>query len=120
MLDCILNGEYTLVGLSFDGRSGPLIDDPRAYPFGGTSPLKALVTTFGFEVTRESCHDGCAEWVNREIEKAMHVEGERRRDPGRTSDALRPEPHSFFARHHAIAAAPAGELFRWLQRLVVK
>ena len=68
ILYCILNGEYTLIGLSFDGRSGRLVYDPWAYPFGGTDPLKALLTTFGFEVTRDSFHDGYAEWVNRQIE----------------------------------------------------
>ena len=69
MFDCILNGEYTLVSLFFDGQAGRLVYDPWAYPFGGTDPLKALVTTFGFDVTRDSFHDGYAEWVNREIEK---------------------------------------------------
>lgn len=42
---------------------------PGHTAFGGTDPLKALVTTFGFDVTRDSFHDGYAEWVNREIEK---------------------------------------------------
>ena len=31
---------------------------------------------------------------------------------GEPGVALRPGPHSFFARHHAVAAAPAGELWR--------
>ena len=35
ILDCVLQGEYTLVGVTFDGRSGRLIYEPWAYPFGG-------------------------------------------------------------------------------------
>ena len=62
ILDCVLQGEYTLVGVTFDGRSGRLIYEPWAYPFGGTDALKALVETFGLEVSRDSFHDGFAEW----------------------------------------------------------
>lgn len=67
MLDSILNGEYSLVSLSFDSGSGRLVYDPLTYPFGGTDSLKALVTTFGFEVAHDSFHDGYVEWANREI-----------------------------------------------------
>jgi hypothetical protein len=62
ILQCVLNGEYHLVGVSFDGRSGRLVYDPWAYPFGGTDPLKALVRVFGLEVVRDSFWDGFAEW----------------------------------------------------------
>jgi len=62
ILDCVLQGEYALVGVTFDGRSGRLIYEPWAYPFGGTDALKALVETFGLEVSRDSFHDGFAEW----------------------------------------------------------
>jgi hypothetical protein len=61
ILDCVLNGEYLLVNLSFDGHSGRLLYDPWAYPFGGTDPLKALVKMFGYEITRDSYWDGFAE-----------------------------------------------------------
>ena len=62
ILDCVLQGEYTFVAVTFDGRSGRLIYEPWAYPFGGTDALKALVETFGLEVSRDSYHDGFAEW----------------------------------------------------------
>ena len=62
ILDCVLQGEYTLVGVTFDGRSGRLIYEPWAYPFGGTDALKAPVETFGLEVWGDSFHDGFAEW----------------------------------------------------------
>jgi hypothetical protein len=62
ILDCVLQGEYTLVGVTFDGRTGRLIYEPWAYPFGGTDALKALVETFGLEVSGDSFHDGFAEW----------------------------------------------------------
>jgi len=62
ILDCVLEGEYTLVAVTFDGRSGRLIYEPWAYPFGGTDALKALVETFGLEVSRDSFHEGFAKW----------------------------------------------------------
>ena len=62
ILDCVLQGEYTLVAVTFDGGSGQLIYEPWAYPFGGTDALKALVKTFDLEVSRDSFHDGFAEW----------------------------------------------------------
>lgn len=58
---CVLNGEYQLVSLTFDGTSGRLVYDPAAFPFGGTDPIKALITLFGFEVTRDSFWDGFLE-----------------------------------------------------------
>ncbi|QDU19850.1 hypothetical protein [Urbifossiella limnaea] len=66
LLDCILAGDYELVGLTFDGRAGRLEYNPWGYPFGGTDPLKALVEAFGLEVTRDSFHDGFAEWQERQ------------------------------------------------------
>jgi len=62
LLDCLLAGDYELVGLTFDGRRGRLVYEPCGYPFGGTSPLVGLVEAFGLAVTRDSFHDGFAEW----------------------------------------------------------
>jgi hypothetical protein len=62
LLECVLRGEYLLVGVTFDGREGRLVYDPWAYPFGGTDALIALVEVFGLEVTRDSFRDGFAEW----------------------------------------------------------
>jgi hypothetical protein len=65
ILWAILNGEYRLAGLEFDGSAGRLEYDPAAFPFGGTDPLKALVEICGLEVTRDSFWDGFAEWQRR-------------------------------------------------------
>ncbi len=65
ILDCVLHGEYNLDSVTFDGQSGRLIYDPWSYPFGGTDPIKALIETFGLQVTRDSFHDGFAEWKSR-------------------------------------------------------
>ena len=65
LLECILGGDYELVGLTFDGRAGRLVYYPRGYPFGGTGPLIGLVEAFGLEVTRNSYWDGFAEWLQR-------------------------------------------------------
>jgi len=62
ILECVLNGEYRLVRVDFDGQSGRLVYDPWAYPFGGTDPLKALVQAFSLEVKRDAFWDGFAEW----------------------------------------------------------
>jgi hypothetical protein len=62
ILDCLLKGEYELLGIEFADGSGRLLYDPFSFPFGGTGPLKGLVQAFGYEVTRDSFHDGFAEW----------------------------------------------------------
>jgi hypothetical protein len=67
ILDCLLNGEYWLVNVTFSGETGRLVYDPWAYPFGGTAPLKAFVRMFGFEVSRDSFEDGFAESQQRKV-----------------------------------------------------
>jgi hypothetical protein len=62
VLECILLGEYALISVSHDGSTGRLIYSPWSFPFGGTDSLKALVQTFGMQVTRDSFHDGFTEW----------------------------------------------------------
>lgn len=64
IIDCVLNADYRLVGLEFDGRSGRLLYDPYGYPFG-TDPLKGLVELFGLRVTADSFYDGYAEWLRK-------------------------------------------------------
>ena len=65
IIECILIGEYDLVELNFSGGSGRLIYNPYAFPFGGTSSLKALVESFGLTVIRDELHDGFREWRRR-------------------------------------------------------
>lgn len=63
ILDCVLSGEYELFDVKpLDSGTAILEYDPLAFPFGGTDPLKALIEAFGFVVTRDSFHDGFAEW----------------------------------------------------------
>lgn len=62
ILDSMLCGEYQLLDVEFSDGRGRLLYDPLAFPFGGTDPIKALVEVFGFRVTRDSFHDGYAEW----------------------------------------------------------
>jgi hypothetical protein len=64
VLDCILTGEYSLLYTTFDGGNGRLVYDPWSFPFGGTDAMKALIRTFGLNVTRDSLHDGFDEWKN--------------------------------------------------------
>jgi hypothetical protein len=62
ILEYLLRGEYELLAVEFiDGR-GHLLYDPLSFPFGGTDPIKAVVEVFGLRVTRDSFHDGFAEW----------------------------------------------------------
>ena len=61
ILDSLLKGEYELLEIEYADGRGRLLYDPFSFPFGGTGPLKGLVQAFGFEVTRDSFHDGFAE-----------------------------------------------------------
>jgi len=56
ILDCMLTGEYDLLSVSFSD-AGRLEYDPHAFPFGGTDPIRALIESFGFTVTHDSCYD---------------------------------------------------------------
>ena len=71
ILECVLNGEYRLVTVTFDGQMGRLVYDPWAYPFGGTDPLKALVRIFGFEIAGDSFWDGFAEWQRKSADPTV-------------------------------------------------
>ena len=63
LLDCLLSGEYFLLGVEYANGVGRLLYDPDAFPFGGTDPLKATVEAFGFRVTGDSFWDGFADWI---------------------------------------------------------
>jgi hypothetical protein len=58
----VLNGDYRLVEVTFDGHAGRLVYDPRADSFGGTHSLKALIEAFGLEVTHDSFSERVAGW----------------------------------------------------------
>ena len=56
ILDCILTGEYDLLAVTFS-ETGRLEYDPHSFPFGGTDPMRALIKSFGFTVSHDSCYD---------------------------------------------------------------
>ena len=56
ILDCMLTGEYDLLSVTFSD-AGRLEYDPHSFPFGGTDPMRALLESFGFSVTHDSCYD---------------------------------------------------------------
>jgi hypothetical protein len=62
ILECILRGEYELLGVEFADNCGRLLYNPFSFPFGGTDSIKAIVEVFGLRVIRDSFHDGFAEW----------------------------------------------------------
>lgn len=48
MLDSIREGDYSLVGVRAENPETGLLEfDPKAYPFGGTGSLRALILAFG-------------------------------------------------------------------------
>jgi hypothetical protein len=54
MIDAFKNVEYELLNCEMVSEDKAKITfDPWAYPFGGTGCLKALVESFGFEITKE-------------------------------------------------------------------
>jgi hypothetical protein len=54
MIDAFKNGEYELLSCDLlNGKVGRLCFDPQAHPYGGTGCMKALIESFGFEVTAE-------------------------------------------------------------------
>ena len=56
ILDCMLTGEYDLLSVTFSD-TGRLEFDPHSFPFGGTDPIRALIESFGFIVSHDSCYD---------------------------------------------------------------
>lgn len=56
ILDCMLTGEYALLSVTFSG-TGRVEYDPYSFPFGGADPIRALIATFGFIMTHDSCYD---------------------------------------------------------------
>ena len=56
ILDCMLTGEYDLLSVTFSDI-GRLEYDPHSFPFGGTDSMRALIESFGFSVTHDSCYD---------------------------------------------------------------